>query len=177
VKYFYDLEFEDNGQYIIPISLGMVSADDRELYLINAEYIQSWIDLEPYYWKNAHASEPNKWLATNVINPIIDGSDYYAFTRLFWWLPIVLEFISDSGKYMNREQIELWGYYGAYDHVCLAQLFGPMIKLPEPIPMFTHEIMQLKRGQSLPMRDLAKFPEHNALADAKYQKLIYESWV
>lgn len=169
MKYFYDFEFEENGCIIAPISLGIVSEDNRELYLIDADYFAQL---------GRNKEQPNKWLKQNVINPIaLDPNNGYAWHRRRWWPQIVLEFISDEGKYTSRDQIELWGYYAAYDHVCLAQLWGPMINLPEPIPMFTHEIMQLRQGQSLPPRDLQLLPEHNALADAKYQKFVYEDWV
>lgn len=177
MKYFYDFEFEESGEYIIPISVGMVSEDGRQLYLINKEYMETWVMEEPYYWKGQYASEPSKWVGQNVIAPLIQ--ERYSTVNWFAldeWPTIIHSYIAQIDKYTNREQIELWGYYGAYDHVCLAQLWGPMINLPEPIPMFTHEIMQLKHGQSLPPRDLTKLPEHNALSDALYQKQLYESW-
>lgn len=170
IKYFYDFEFEENGSTIIPISLGIVSEDNRELYLINANYFAQLGHNKP--------DQPSQWLKQNVINPIaLDPNNGYAWTRVKWWPQIVLEFISDEGRYTSRDQIELWGYYAAYDHVSLAQLWGPMINLPEPIPMFTHEIMQLKRGQLMPQRDLVELPEHNALADALWQRQLYNTWI
>lgn len=180
MKYFYDFEFEDNGHYIIPISLGIVAEDNRELYLVNRQYMETWLFEEPYYWQGQYASEPNKFVGQYVVRQIILDENMYGYEDWIFvedWPVLVRDFISCNGRYESREQIELWGYYSAYDHVCLAQLFGPMDKLPEPVPMFTHEIMQLKHDQSLPVRDLTKLPEHNALADAKYQKLIYESWI
>jgi hypothetical protein len=179
-RYFYDFEFEENGQDIIPISLGMVSEDNRELNLINCDYLYSYAFHEEYWYKGIIKSNPSPWLIDNVIEPLLSKLGRYSFTweEPSWvlWGVIVQEFISDGGKYKSRDDIELWGYYAAYDHVCLAQLFGCMGNLPEPIPMFTHEIMQLRKEQPYPPRDLTLLPEHNALADAKFQKLLWETW-
>ena len=42
-------------------------------------------------------------------------------------------------KYPN---IELYGYYSAYDHVALCWLFGKMIDLPTGFPMYTIDLKQ-----------------------------------
>ena len=41
------------------------------------------------------------------------------------------------------EQMELWAWYAAYDHVALAQLWGAMPALPREIPRFTKDLRQL----------------------------------
>lgn len=41
------------------------------------------------------------------------------------------------------EPIELWAWVGAYDHVALCQLWGPMTSLPPQIPRFTRELRQV----------------------------------
>ena len=41
------------------------------------------------------------------------------------------------------EQLELWAWYAAYDHVVLAQLWGAMPALPREIPRFTKDLRQL----------------------------------
>ena len=38
--------------------------------------------------------------------------------------------------------MELWAWMAAYDHVCLAQLWGDMRALPRAIPRFTHDLRQ-----------------------------------
>ena len=40
------------------------------------------------------------------------------------------------------EQMELWAWYAAYDHVALAQLWGAMPALPREIPRFTKDLRQ-----------------------------------
>jgi hypothetical protein len=167
MRYWYDWEFNEDGRTIDPISLGMVSEDGRELYLINSTYFKQW---------NSGLVTPNQWVIDNVINeiPFADRIEYGQNIHIF--APLVLNFISAGGKYDNRDDIELWGHCSAYDHVCLAQLFGPMINLPEPIPMFTNDDMTIKGLQQPPSRP-DTFPKHHALADAKFQKLQWEKWI
>lgn len=71
--------------------------------------------------------------------------------------------------------IELWADYGAYDHVALAQLWGPMVNLPNGIPMYTNDLQQLRRtvGDLEYRPDADPDAEHNALADAWYALDLY----
>ena len=175
MKYWYDWEFEEHGKTIIPISLGMVSEDNRELYLINKEYMMSYAYQEGYHWRG-EPSMLTDWLCKNVIDKIPQNDvDTYGVNYDDWG-PIVLNFISDKNRYLNREDIELWGHFVSYDHVALAQIFGPMVNLPKPIPMWSHDDMQIRNGQHSPLRDPAIYPEHHALHDAKFQKYQYECW-
>jgi hypothetical protein len=67
---------------------------------------------------------------------------------------------------------ELWAYYCSYDHVALAQLYGPMDQLPDGIPKFTHDIQQLIEqhpGVTLPAEPA---DIHNALADARWNMAV-----
>jgi hypothetical protein len=65
------------------------------------------------------------------------------------------------------DQIELWAWYAAYDHVALAQLWGPMTALPREIPRFTKDLRQLWDDRGRPV-----LPEmsgrHDALVDARH---------
>lgn len=166
MRYFYDWEFDENGQTIKPISLGMVAEDGRELYLINNTYFRQL---------DAGLVNPIQWVRDNVIAkiPAIDRGIYGR--PLSEFAKLVLNFISDGNRYLKREDIELWGHFAAYDHVCLAQLWGPMVNLPKPIPMYTNDDMTI-RGFQLPPTRPPEMPEHHALWDAKYQKLQWETW-
>jgi len=166
MRYWYDWEFDENGITIKPISLGMVSEDGRMLYLIN----------ESYFDGMQHGlNKPVQWVKDNVLVHI-SSKDRSMFGRPINAFPkLVLDFISDHGKYRERSEIELWGHFAAYDHVALAQLFGPMINLPKPIPMFTNDDMTIRGFQQPPSRP-AELTEHNALMDAMYQRLQWESW-
>ena len=64
----------------------------------------------------------------------------------------VFEFISkdsitiEKAKHYNvsykNQNIKLYGYYSAYDHVVFSWLFGKMIDLPEGFPMYTIDLKQ-----------------------------------
>lgn len=166
MRYWYDWEFDENGQTIKPISLGMVAEDGRELYLVNESYFKQM---------EKGLVKPNPWVIENVIKKISPEARSFYGRSLNNFGEIVLKFISDNGNYRERYEVELWGHFAAYDHVALAQLFGPMINLPKPIPMFTNDDMTIRGLQEPPFRP-ADMPEHDALADAKFQKLQWEKW-
>jgi len=118
------------------------------------------------------------WLRDNVFNYINENDvNWYGYDSKSEMAQVVYDFICDGLSY--GEQAELWGYFAAYDHVCLSQLFGRMIDLPAPMPMFTNELMTIgKRAngyKAKPSRPKS-LPEHHSLMDAKYQKLIFEEW-
>ena len=72
-----------------------------------------------------------------------------------------------TGEVKNRDDIRLWAWYSAYDHVRLAQCFGPMINLPAHVPMFTHDLKAEAMRLGNPTMPAQKGTEHNALADAE----------
>ena len=92
-----------------------------------------------------------------------------------------------------------YGYYSDYDHVALCWLFGKMIDLPKGFPMYTIDLKQMLdekisqdnleiNGVKIPnynldkkiqtIKNITNYPkqtnEHNALADAKWNKELYE---
>lgn len=87
---------------------------------------------------------------------------------------------------------EFYGYYSAYDHVALCWLFGKMMDLPKGFPMYTIDLKQEldRRVQGycegrIPFEEGLKkykdsdlYPkqenEHHALADARWNKKLYE---
>jgi hypothetical protein len=181
VKIFYDTEFRADGHAITPISIGMVAEDGRELYYVFEEVgtgeIKREICKDAWLMKNviphlpmAHGLPPVQPssgcpggfaldLDSNVIMP----------TRMI--RNAVRQFILDT------LDPELWAYYGAYDHVLLAQLFGRMIDLPRGVPMFTCDLMQLlsqRRGEGFDVTPPPPAKEHHALADAQWNMLFYQ---
>jgi hypothetical protein len=169
IRYWFDTEFIEDGRTIDLISIGIVSSDGRELYAVNSE--------AP--WKRV---KKHPWLMANVVPhlPKVYGDARNHMPRS--WLfnhddPAVKPHALIAGEVRDfllrpNEPMELWTYYGAYDHVVLAQLFGRMIDLPRGIPMFSHDIMQF--ASSLGMDD-ANFPQqtgqvHNALDDARWTR-------
>lgn len=75
----------------------------------------------------------------------------------------------------DEGDVELWANYGAYDHVGLMQLWGPMIARPKNLPRFTHDLQHLRSTvgaswESLPKQEAGK---HDALADARHNQLVW----
>jgi hypothetical protein len=122
MKYFYDTEFIEDGKTIDLISIGIVAEDGREFYAVSTEF---------------RASKASDWVKQNVLVHLperyVNLSDPSVSPRLK----------EESQSWMGRSQIkakllafvgndkpELWGYYSAYDHVALCQLFGTMMELP-----------------------------------------------
>ena len=177
MKYFYDTEFKEDGKTIDLISIGMVAEDGREFYAVSNEFDTRRV---------AH----DDWLMANVMSSIdheefiISDSEGFPMTRDI--------FVTDPAA-MSRDEIargiedfigtdnhaELWAWYCAYDHVCLAQLWGRMLDLPEKVPMHTNDIKTLlkeveRRNGRVGVR-LPKQPpgEHNALEDARHNVVRY----
>lgn len=170
MRYWYDTEFIEDGKSIDLISIGMVAEDGRELYAVAEE-----IEQEPL---NARLCR-HDWLMKNVVPhlPLRPGSEVKMPDGQYkgWFF-----LDDDDNQVMPRRMIrnavreflaatpdvELWADFGAYDHVVLAQLFGTMMRLPDGVPMFTHDIRQLAAGRT----DLPEQPstQHNALSDARW---------
>lgn len=167
MKFFYDCEFLEDGVTIDLISIGIVREDGQEYYAVN----------EDAPWKRI---AKHTWLVDNVASslPQIHGDRRLHVSRSN---PFALDFdhpsmrtksliASDVKKLLlsgDREP-ELWAWYVAYDHVCLAQLWGPMMNLPEGIPMYTHDLKQECDRQGNPALPEQASGEHNALADARH---------
>jgi len=175
MKIFYDTEFLEDGQTIDLISIGMIREDGREYYAIQQRSWRSWRKLYRH-----------DWLRDNVLPsmPRIHGDRrLQVSTRKN---PLAIDF--DSSWIRPREQIrdevqdfvlgtpdvELWAWYGAYDHVVLCQLFGRMIGLPEGFPKWTNDLRQEQRRLGDPELPKQSEGQHNALADAKHLKLRAE---
>jgi hypothetical protein len=173
----YDLEFLEDGRTIELISIGMVCDDGREYYAVNRDMPVRKI-------------RKHKWLMENVAPHLPKGHGDRRLTMPKRWLfdyadhrvkprkviaDEVAEFIQSAGDpTAGAMDVELWANYGAYDHVCLAQLWGPMVDLPPGIPMFTHDIQQEARRLGIPWNELPKQEggEHNALADARHNQTV-----
>lgn len=182
MRLYYDAEFLENGKTIDLISIGMVTDDGHEYYAVNRDM--------PVRRIRRH-----QWLMDNVVPGLPKGSGDMRNSMGKRWLfhygdPAVKEpetiarqvhaFIRDARARDEFGEVELWADYGAYDHVVLAQLYGPMILLPGEIPMFTHDLQQEQRRLQWIGRTRARAlgvpaqeaGHHNALADARHNRVI-----
>lgn len=166
MRIYYDTEFIDTGTTIDLISIGMVREDGEELYCVadDRDVITRAVE--------------DEWLRKNVVPslPVLVSGD-----RIFWD-----DNHPDRSKVMDRYQImrsvrafvlttkqpELWAWYGAYDHVAIAQLFGRMHDLPEGFPMCTFDLKQEHVRLGSPRLPRQAEGEHNALQDARHNAYI-----
>lgn len=170
MRIFYDVEFVERGPSIPiqPISFGLVAEDGRELYLINEECLSNVMN---HPWLSVNVS-PSLPIANDqrgdghfITQWDTEHPDYGNVISLNGLVSEIHKFITYSDT-----SAELWAYYGAYDHVVLCQLFGPMKDLPPGIPMFTHELQQLiEQHPNVPVANQSVVP-HHALYDARWNR-------
>lgn len=180
MKIFYDTEFIDTGKTIDLISIGMVREDGRELYAVadDRDVITRAIEHE-WLRKNVVPSLPLRYSYCDPSNPYEWDTE---FQVVFEWN----DRHPDRSKVMDRRDImrevrafvlttkkpQLWAWYGAYDHVAIAQLFGRMRDLPENFPMCTFDLKQEHVRLGSPALPRQAAGEHNALEDARHNARI-----
>jgi hypothetical protein len=180
MKIWYDTEFIEDGRTIDLISIGLVRDDGAEYYAVSSE-IDQWT---PGGSEKLHKRISNhRWLMENVVphlpltKPLSTFENYWLWSldrssllvKPTWVIANeVREFI------LAADEPELWAWYGAYDHVALCQLWGPMIRLPKGVPMWTNDLKQECQRLGNPQVPEQESGEHNALADARHNKVIAE---
>lgn len=176
MKIYYDTEFIEDGETIKLISIGMVAENGDELYLINGDLYLSYLFADDWHIENTVPSLPVQALAPGKFRWDTSHPDFPLVKTKKEIRDEVLKFIVDH----SNPDVELWAWYGAYDHVALAQLFGRMVDLPyHKVPMWTNDLRQelLRKSQrvgfniGLPAQSEGL---HNALADAKHLKVRAE---
>lgn len=186
-SYAYDCEFLEDGRTIELISIGIVCEDGREYYAVNADMPIDRIRRNHWLRKNVLPSLPGKVVVTGVGPGFFSLDTKSTLVKPKWVIANeVREFLvgdlTPAGEhngqpfYFDTDLPELWADYGAYDHVALAQLWGPMVDLPEGVPMFTNDLQQALRNA--PAGFVA--PEqaegqHNALADARHVLAVLDA--
>ena len=170
MRYWYDTEFIENGVTIDLISIGIVAEDGREYYAISTEF---------------NAKRASDWVRENVLAHLPPRSPNPAYES-----PRIVE---ESKAWKSRAEImkdlfhfcsvekygkpEFWGYYSAYDHVALCQLFGTMMDLPKGWPMYTRDLEQWADALEIPEpleKIIPNQNEHHALADARWNRSAWE---
>lgn len=172
-KFFYDTEFIEDGRTIDLISIGIVADDGREYYAVAREVTQGRLE---------RRIRRHDWLMANVVpslpKPAGDWNLHMPRSWLFDYRNVavkprqriaeeVRDFLLSDGT-----KPELWAWYGAYDHVALAQLWGPMCNMPEGLPYWTCDLKQEHVRQGQPELPEQPADAHNALADARHNLRI-----
>jgi len=74
----------------------------------------------------------------------------------------------------NDRDPHFYDFYADYDWVCFCQLFGRMVDLPKNFPMYARDIKQIADELGKPKLPEQKSTDHNALANAKWNKIAHE---
>jgi hypothetical protein len=147
VRYFYDCEFIEDGRTIELISIGVVAEDGRQFYAVSTEF-------DP--------DRAGQWVRAQVL-PKLPSPASKAWRSRARIRNDLLEFLT-----AGEGRIELWAWVGAYDHVVLCQLWGPMTALPRSMPRYTRELRQHWELSGRPELPPAPDDAHDALADARH---------
>lgn len=164
---FYDCEFLEDGTTIDLISIGMVASDGREYYAVSNEFNMARVAKDPWLMANVMSSIDHFTVGGDKDPFDLVITDPAAKSRQDIALG-VRNFIVESWN------PSLWANFAAYDHVCYAQLFGKMIHLPNGCPMITHDIQTLRLLSNAPRGPEQEGGNHNALADARHNKVLFD---
>lgn len=192
MRVYYDAEFIEDGHTIDLISIGMVADDGHEYYAVSSEFSMAALAANPWLVENVWPSLPRiggdarMHIPTRglfgrprphhkLLGDLFDRNAPEVKPRAVIAREVA-DFLlgADHRRTMMVPYLELWADYGAYDHVALCQLYGPMIDLPEGVPMFTHDLRQEVARLGLKDSDLPQQAagHHNALADARHNLVI-----
>lgn len=181
-RIYYDCEFIEDGRTIDLISIGMVAEDGREYYAVSGEFSFKALAANPWLVENVWPSLPRiGGDARNhipVSTPLGRPRAHHKILRDLFdrSAPEVKprgRIAADVREFVTSFRApELWAWYGAYDHVALAQLFGRMIDLPDGIPMWTNDLKQECERLGNPIVPTQTAGVHNALADARHNRDI-----
>lgn len=157
--YFYDCEFIEDGLTIDLVSIGVVDENGREFYAVSTEF---------------NPAKAIPWVRENVLNLLPSPSDR-AWRSRARIRDDLFEFLTEPLRGRPQETIEMWAWYGAYDHVALCQLWGAMPDLPRALPRFTFELRQLWEQRGRPILPGASSTRHDALVDARHNLARYRA--
>src|SRR6476660_8073523 len=120
-RFFYDTEFIEDGVTIDLVSIGVVDETGREFYAVSTEF-------DPV--------RAIPWVRRNVLDQLPSPADK-AWRSRQRIREELLAFLTGPG-----EEIELWAWFGAYDHVALRQRWDDagQPELP-PKPSGTHDAL------------------------------------
>lgn len=178
VRVFYDFEFYEDGHVIDPISFGGITDGGERVYVVNGDMDESRVARHEWLGDNVWP-----WLPTRPCKRgcrCMQGGrghldqDHPDVRPLSQFRRVVDQLLKTAA---TMGELELWADYSAYDHVALAQLYGPMTALPPYVPRFTHDIQQEARRLGVPDADLPTVylgSDHHALNDAADVRVRYE---
>lgn len=170
--WFYDTEFIDTAKNTRFISIAIVPGEGMDI----APYVGIDVDAP---WDEIIA---NKWLHENVwvhlprktvagIETIDnDHPDVKTKHEIKRDLEKLFQYYTTQ---VGRNS--LWGYFSSYDHLMLSRMWGRMLDLPDYVPMWTNDVMQLweRHNYYPPLKPVKPKNAHDALADAEWTREFY----
>ena len=147
MRFFYDTEFIEDGTTIDLVSIGVVDENGREFYAVSTEF---------------NPDKAGAWVRDHVLDKLPSPADP-AWCDRATMRARLLRFLNP-----DRERVELWAWFAAYDHVAFAQLWGDMPALPRELPRFTRELRQRWEDVGKPSLPNPPSDAHDALADARH---------
>ncbi len=203
-KTFLGFKYGETKPTIDLISIGIVSEDNREYYAISKDFNlkeawnREWI--RENVLKPVELELFKIHCKANIGHKNIEGKGDY---RAFKWMletygktnkQIAKEIEEFTDKVSPLENVQFHGYYSSYDWVAFCWLFNKMIELPKGYNWVCRDLKQeqdriqanvdvlkennitykfngnLKEHKNYPKKN----NEHNALADARWNKELYE---
>lgn len=178
-RFFYDTEFLEDGRTIDLLSFGMVcDTSTDEFYHVNtdADWKRAW----EHDWLRANVLTSIKY---EIYQPFSNQSPEFELREDYPVAlskkSIALELVNYVERNLPENHVpEFWAYYGSYDHVAMAQLYGRMLDLPAFFPMYTMDIKQLMTMKGINSVDIPdQEQEHNALDDARHNRDMFRHLV
>jgi hypothetical protein len=185
-RFFYDCEFYEHDWSVELISIGISNSDkSRTLYLENKDF--NWYNLGLLAQSRTatrREMETPRWLIDNVYphiiyrdgknGSVVEGDNHIrGAVSINYMAQMIQEFVGGPSA-----KPRFYGWYSAYDHFCLANIFGRMIDLPGNFPMYTRDLKQM--ADETDMFEKVNYPPkpdvvHNALGDAMWNADMYDA--
>lgn len=174
MRIFYDCEFIEAGpdHPVELVSIGMAADDGREFYAVSSDFDTRKFFASDWLVDNVWPSLPQRQDPPGVRCRCIHGHldlDHPDVRPRAQIARAVHTFIAATPA------PELWAWYGAYGHVVLCQLWGSMNDLPPGVPMWTNDLKQEAQRLGGPRLPDQPAGLHNALADARHNKVRAET--
>lgn len=171
--YTYDTEFLEDGKTIELISIAIRAQDGREYYAVNEDMPVDDIRRHDWLMKNVVPHLP--LTSSGVWKHSFPSNEPPVFSldpKSVLIKPLRLIRNEVEAFFADDEEVVLWGYFSAYDHVRLMQLWGPMMDKPRNLPMYTRDFKQVMDERGLHSDDMPaqEDGEHDARADARWNE-------
>lgn len=181
MKYFFDTEFIEHVGGVDLVSIGIVSEKGDRFYAESSDFdpklADEWVreNVLKKLYVDPFDQQKRDELAANAG---VTGNHDMLYGSNKMIADAILRFVGDDPNPV------FYAYYGAYDWVVFARLFGRLIDKPEHFPMFVMDLKQMMEERGLGKQwkqTVCPDPQgdHNALVDALWNRDLHnaiEDW-